>query len=380
MSRERVDQAGLEHRPDPEAETEPDKNISYDEQESKQGSSKRNSAPNAERLQKKYQAALRNIPAPGRGCHPKLLGVANLGVNAGHDRQQIFDHIRASIPPGSRVVPDAEIMQAVDKALEDPAAKPPRTPKQISRIVRKLKSPETAQAVRQIIIDRGGTVEPNELSQRSPVLIDGSEPHMIPLLRTLYSPDNLIFIGRRTDPGVVGDSIRTAAEWIAFFQEKFEMVMRMPEATRGACYESLAEEFPHIMPNPLSGLQEKSKTGKKTFRGDACISDFRFAVGEFDVLSVDKQLSFWRGLGLPVCAAIHSGGKSVHAWLRVDGVKNAKDWERIVENGFFPMLGSVGADTSCKNESRLSRLPGMFRTEKNQWQRLLWLCPEGGAL
>lgn len=35
---------------------------------------------------------------------------------------------------------------------------------------------------------------------------------------------------------------------------------------------------------------------------------------------------------------------------------------------------------SAKNESRLSRLPGMIRPEKNQWQRLLWLCPEGGIL
>ncbi len=379
MSGERVDQAGLEHRPDPEAETEPDKNISHAGQEIKQHASNRSGGKNAERLQKKFLTACLNIPASGRGCHPALLGAANLGRNAGYSPQQIFDHMRPAIPPGSRVVSDVEIMQAVDKALEDPAAKPQRNPKQVLKIVRKLKSPQIKRAVQQSIIDHGGPVDPDVLYRHSPVALSDTEPHMITLLKNLYLPDDLIFIGRRTDPGVREDSIRKASQWVPFFQEKLEMVMRMPEATRGACYESLAEEFPHIMANPLSGLQKKTKNGKDTFRGDNCIQDFRFAVGEFDVLSVDNQLSFWRGLGLPVCALIHSGGKSVHAWLRTD-VHNSEDWTRVIEMGLFPMLGSLGADTSCKNESRLSRLPGLFRTEKNQWQRLLWLCPEGGII
>ncbi len=378
MSNEKCDQTGLEHRPDLEHGTA--KNISPAGQENKQCTSSRNAGKNAERFEKKYQTALRNIPATGRGCHPALLGVANLARNAGHDRQQIFDDIRTAIPQGTRIVSDDEIMQAVDKALGESSPKRPHAPSQVAPIVRKLKSPQIKHAVQQSIIDRGGHVDLDELYRHSPVPLSDTTPDMIPLLKNLYPPDFLIFIGRRTDPGIVGDSIRTAAEWIKFFQERLEMVMRMPEAMRKPWYDSLAEEFPLIMANPLSGLQKKTKTGKDTFRGDECIKDFRFAVGEFDGLPEDKQLSFWRGLGLPVCALIHSGGKSVHAWLRVDGAQNAKDWGNVVEQGLFPMLGSLGVDTACKNESRLSRLPGMFRPEKNQWQRLLWLCPEGGVL
>jgi hypothetical protein len=338
------------------------------------------STTSAERLLKKYKTALRNIPAPGKGCHPALLSVANLGRNAGYSRQQIFDQIRAAIPQGARMVSADEIFQAIAKALETPSTKTPRTSKQVLPIVRKLKSPGIKQAVQRSIIDRGGHVDINELSRQSPVPLRGTEPHMITLLKNLYLPNDNTFIGRRTDPGVIGDSIRTPSEWIDFFQEKSKKAESMPEAMRNAMLNSLSEEFPHIMPNPLSGLLCKTKSGKETYRGDACVNKFRFAVGEFDVLSEDKQLSFWRGLGLPLCALIHSGGKSIHAWLKVDGVNNAKDWERIVEQGLFPMIGILGADTSCKNESRLSRLPGMFRTEKNQWQRLLWLCPEGGLL
>lgn len=370
------DQTGLlaEHRSDQRYETV--SNIHINKREINLGYS----TTSAERLQKKFQTALQNIPAPGKGCHPALLSVANLGRNAGYSRQQIFDKIRAAVPQGVRIVSDDEIFQAVDKALETSSTKTVRTSKKELDILRKLKSPVIKQSVQQSIIARGGHVDINELSRQSPVPLRDSEPHMITLLKNVYWPNDLIFAGRRTDPGVIGDSIRTPSEWIDFFQEKSKKAESMPEAMRNAMLNSLAEEFPHIMPNPLSGLLCKTKSGKETYRGDACVNKFRFAVGEFDVLSEDKQLSFWRGLGLPVCALIHSGGKSIHAWLKVDGVHNAKDWEHIVEQGLFPMLGQLGVDTSCKNESRLSRLPGMFRTEKNQWQRLLWLCPEGGLL
>jgi hypothetical protein len=374
MSAERVDQAGLlaEHRPD--LEHGPAKNISPAGQEIKNSSYKKSASKNTERKMKRFLTACSNIPATGRGCHPALLGVANLGVDAGLDDTEIFNNIRSKIPPGSRVVPDEEIWQAIAKARNQPTPALRQTLNRQLPIVHKMKKKEFAQATLQAIIEHGGHVDLDELYRHSPVPLSDTEPHMITLLKNLYSPDSLIFIGRRTDPGVVGDSIRKASVWVNFFQEQCAKTRTPAEAAY------FAEEFPHIMANPLSGLQKNTKTGKNTFRGDECIQDFRFAVGEFDVLSVDNQLSFWRGLGLPVCALIHSGGKSIHAWLRVDCVNNSEDWTRVIEMGMFPMLGSLGVDTACKNESRLSRLPGMFRTEKNQFQRLLWLCPEGGVI
>jgi hypothetical protein len=39
-------------------------------------------------------------------------------------------------------------------------------------------------------------------------------------------------------------------------------------------------------------------------------------------------------------------------------------------------LCPLGCDPACRNESRLSRLPGHFRREKNAWQRLLYLNPD----
>jgi len=61
--------------------------------------------------QGKYQQSLTSLPpSGGGGCHTALLGVANHGVYAGIDPQQIHDDIRQHIH-GTRQVPDSEIRE-----------------------------------------------------------------------------------------------------------------------------------------------------------------------------------------------------------------------------------------------------------------------------
>jgi len=95
-------------------------------------------------------------------------------------------------------------------------------------------------------------------------------------------------------------------------------------------------------------------------------------------MSKPEQLAFWWGYrAAPIVALIDSGGKSIHALLRVDA-PSREAWEADVEQRLFSrVLCPLGCDAACRNESRLSRLPGHFRREKNQWQRLLYLNPEG---
>ena len=51
-------------------------------------------------IESRYRDALHNIPAPGEGCHPALLSVANLGVMAGIDPHELHDEIRKEIRAG----------------------------------------------------------------------------------------------------------------------------------------------------------------------------------------------------------------------------------------------------------------------------------------
>ena len=53
----------------------------------------------------------------------------------------------------------------------------------------------------------------------------------------------------------------------------------------------------------------------------------------------------------------------------------------LVEGRLFGQyLIPLGCDAACRNEARLSRMPGHFRTEKGRWQKILYLAPEGRAI
>ena len=183
------------------------------------------------------------------------------------------------------------------------------------------------------------------------------------LLETLYRPDDLLWIGDRYQDGIVGDTIRTVVEWITHFRNG-------------------GKTAPHIIVNPLSGTPTMKKKGDgETLRGDANISAYRFCMAEFDILNREDQLRFWSAVKLPVVALIDSGGKSIHAWLDVQKlaqVATPEQWQSEIKLRLFDsILTPLGIDGACSNPARLSRLPGHHRTEKQAWQRLLWLSPEG---
>jgi hypothetical protein len=178
-------------------------------------------------------------------------------------------------------------------------------------------------------------------------------------LNIMFDSTDLIFIGDRHEAGLIGENIRTAAEWIEFFQNG---------GTAG----------PFILINPLSGEPAPRKNGDgETYRGDGCIAACRYALGEFDNLSFEDQVAFWTGAKLPIKALVHSGGKSVHAWLKVD-MPDADAWDREIRDKLYRRaLIPIGVDSACQNPARLARLPGCRRGD--QWQRLLYFKGESNG-
>ena len=109
---------------------------------------------------------------------------------------------------------------------------------------------------------------------------------------------------------------------------------------------------------------------------DMNVTAFRFALLEFDTIPMDLQLSLVASIPLPISAVITSGGRSVHAWIRVDQ-PSAEDYRNRVREMLL-LLEKYGVDQANKNPSRLSRLPGVRRTLGRQGdgrQRLLYLNP-----
>ena len=90
------------------------------------------------------------------------------------------------------------------------------------------------------------------------------------------------------------------------------------------------------------------------------------------------QLNFWLGWGLDTVSAItFSGGKSLHAVLRVDA-EDREDWEKNVRGRLFRRtLIPLGCAGACQNPARLSRLAGARRADKGgAVQKLLFVREE----
>lgn len=304
----------------------------------------------------RYRNALEQIPAPGEGngCHTALLGVANLGVISGVDGEKIFEDIRSHIPRGKRLLSNREIADTIKKALSDfnngtftPTPKPPTIINDGQAALRKL-------------INESNINHDADLWENSPIrLYGGLRTDHVLFLKTLFEPDEIIWIGEHDEPGIPGENIRAAAEWIQYF-------------------ENGGESKPHIIINPLTGLPGPKKSGDgTTYRGDGNVRQFKYCMIEFDNLSRPDQIAFWTVVKLPVVTLIDSGGKSIHAWLDVAElakVETLDDWTREIKMNFYEtMLKPLGVDGACSNPARLSRLPGHFREEKQNYQKLLWL-------
>jgi hypothetical protein len=308
--------------------------------------------------QRRYERALRDILAPGYGCHPTLLGAANLGVMAGVDPERIHNDIRRSIPNGNRDVPDREISDTIKKALQDHSGgtfSPKPRPKAAVKDGKKSLQEIITQAKIETEVD---------LWESSPIrLMDDLRHDTILFLKTLYVPTDLLWIGERVQPGIIGDTIRPISDWITHFKNG-------------------GKTAPHIILNPLTGQPAPTKGGdKETLRGDGNVAAYRYCMAEFDTLSRIEQIKFWAAVKLPIIALIDSGNKSIHGIIEISKLANvptSAQWDSEIKGRLYDrILKPLGVDSACSNPARLSRLPGHYRTEKDAIQKLLWLSPEG---
>jgi len=133
----------------------------------------------------------------------------------------------------------------------------------------------------------------------------------------------------------------------------------------------LLEPFPArpggawIRMNPLNGMGV----------ADSDVTAFRYALLEFDDIPLELQLSLFAKVTLPIAAITYSGGRSYHAWVKVDA-SSLDDYKNYVAK-LYRLAKPLGVDQANKNPSRMSRLPGVYRGD--QQQRLVYLNPECSA-
>ena len=109
--------------------------------------------------------------------------------------------------------------------------------------------------------------------------------------------------------------------------------------------------------NPVDGVDVR----------DENVTSLRHALVESDTMTCEKQLAIYRELELPCAAIVHSGGKSVHAIVKIEADSMPEYRKRV--DFLYNLLKKNGVqiDAQNRNPSRLSRMPGLTRKGHRQF-------------
>lgn len=102
---------------------------------------------------------------------------------------------------------------------------------------------------------------------------------------------------------------------------------------------------------------------------DDNVTDYRYALVEFDHLEIEEQYHKIDAARLPVAMMVYSGKRSLHAIVHIDAVSIVEYERRVKElyGLFTDDDGNSIVDRANKNPSRLSRFPGFDRGDKKQF-------------
>lgn len=308
-------------------------------------------------------ARLQNPTPPGQRHHEAVKTASSL-IAGGFSPDQAFAVIRGSYEPD---FPDSEIRSIICWAVKKLPAAPRqfagdyRFPRQISRLSwRPPESRPPAIPPENAVLTflNGFSCEDVDLWEASPVrLLDRFIADAEMLIGTLYSAGEMVNIV--SDYSCDGDKARPRGVGIT--------------QTRENCLARFRKNGP---PNSPAGTWIRLNPTDGKGISDRNVTHFRFALLELDSIPLALQIPFIARLRLPISAIITSGGKSLHAWIRI-GANSAAEFREVVSQ-VFALTIPFGVDSANSNPSRLGRLPGVFRriggSEDNR-QRLLYLNP-----
>lgn len=109
--------------------------------------------------------------------------------------------------------------------------------------------------------------------------------------------------------------------------------------------------------NPLDGKDVKGTN----------VTDFKYSLVESDEMEIERQNAIIREMELPVACLVYSGGKSLHAIVKVEAADYNEYRKRVDYLYSVCQKNGLKIDTQNKNPSRLSRLPGIERNGKKQF-------------
>lgn len=292
----------------------------------------------------KYEEALRNLPPPGQGCHTALMGVATLGAMCGYDEQRITLDIKANLKPGNRKVPPDEIAKTVRKALSQTAP------------VQQPDGGQTFYDYDDLLPDtQTRVVDPRFVGAVAlPTSGKTAEEQTIDYLKALFHSDEQFSYCFR---GVPREDGHYSPGGKGFAENVGKTVQKLRRQSLGAVLGDYEQEVGGwIRINPVNDAEGR----------DSSVSAYRHALVESDSLPTEKQWALIQELRLPCAAVVSSGGKSIHAIVRIDAQDLPEYRQRVNKLLDICKKNGLNPDTQTVNPSRYSRFPGLKRGDQEQ--------------
>lgn len=119
--------------------------------------------------------------------------------------------------------------------------------------------------------------------------------------------------------------------------------------------------------DPGTGTYIRVNPMRANGAGDADVAAWRHCLIECDKSALELQYAAIVASNLPVSVAVHSGGRSVHAWVRVDAstAEEFRERAKMAADAMEEWEGII-VDRSTLNPSRLARLAGKRRGDAMQ--------------
>ena len=175
-------------------------------------------------------------------------------------------------------------------------------------------------------------------------------------LVALFDPDDIV--GYVHSAKFDEDRQKWVPENAGTYQKQKKLIQNLKK------YKSFDTAFGTINEEAGAWIRINALDGKGA--GDKNVTRFTHALVEADTMTIEEQKKFLIGSKLPIAALLESGGKSVHAVIKIDAKDKTEFKQRV--DFLFDWLNKhkFVVDEANKNPSRLSRLPGVMRNGKCQ--------------
>ena len=180
---------------------------------------------------------------------------------------------------------------------------------------------------------------------------------LIRYLSTLFSPDD--YVGYVTETFEAEDGVRkpTRGNYDRTAGQLIEALKKCGDDLGAVLGDYDPGTGAWIRFNPLDGKGVKNNN----------VTAFRFALIESDSMELGEQNAMIRELELPVACLVYSGGKSLHAIVRIDAASYEEYRTRVDYLYTVCEKNGMKVDKQNRNPSRLSRLPGATRNGHKQF-------------